>query len=95
MYQLLYRYNSYVDVSANTRYKLLNCVPSNEVGAIYAVNKGNHFNKETMDGFIQLGTILRKIHNRLLQEGYSIIDGRLIAPNGDVIYEPKKHTKQH
>ncbi len=45
--------------------------------------KGNTqtiFTDEDIQSFVELGEVLRKIHNRLLSEGYVIKDGKIIAP---------------
>lgn len=36
------------------------------------------FPQETIDSLVQLGEVLRKIHNRMKSEGYDIIDDRII-----------------
>jgi hypothetical protein len=48
---------------------------------------GQPLPKETIKGLQGLGDILRKIHNRLISEGYSIIEGKLYSPNGELLYE--------
>ena len=40
------------------------------------------FTDEDIQSFVELGEVLRKIHNRLLSEGYVIKDGKIIAPQG-------------
>ena len=45
---------------------------------------------ETIKGLQGLGDILRKIHDRLLNEEYSIIEGKLYSPNGALLYERKQ-----
>lgn len=41
---------------------------------------------QTIKGLIGLGEILRKIHNRIISEGYVMKDGKLINPEGEIIY---------
>lgn len=36
------------------------------------------FSEETMDSFNELGAVLRRIHKRLISEGYIIKDGKII-----------------
>lgn len=50
------------------------------------------FSDETVQSFEHLGNILRRIHARLISEGYSIIDGKLISPSGEIIYERKPYS---
>ncbi len=38
------------------------------------------FSEETMQSLRELGAALQSIHNRLLSEGYVMIDGRLTKP---------------
>jgi|GEM_PF-5267589 len=55
--------------------------------------QGQPLPKETIKGLQDLGEILRKIHNRLISEGYSIIEGKLYSAKGELLYErnqPKK-----
>lgn len=47
------------------------------------------FSDETIQSLEELGSVLRRIHARLIAEGYSIIGGRLISPIGEVVYERK------
>jgi hypothetical protein len=54
---------------------------------------GQPLPKETITGLHGLGDILRKIHDRLVSEGYSIINGKLYSPNGSLLYE-RKQSKQ-
>ena len=42
---------------------------------------------QTIKGLQGLGEILRKVHNRLITEGYSIIEGKLYSPQGELLYE--------
>jgi len=56
--------------------------------------KGSHFSQQTIDGLIKLGYSLRQIHNRLISEGYSIIDGQLIAPDGSIKYESTTNKRE-
>ena len=39
----------------------------------------NKFSKETMEGLIELGAVILKIHNRLVAEGkVKVVDGKII-----------------
>ena len=54
--------------------------------------KPSIFSQETIDSVTELGSVLQKIHNRLLSEGYCIMANRVINPQGEVEYEkPSKH----
>lgn len=48
------------------------------------------FSQETIDSVTELGSVLQKIHNRLLSEGYCIISDRIINPQGEIVYEKSK-----
>ena len=49
------------------------------------------FSQETIDSVTELGSVLQKIHNRLLSEGYCIMSDSIINPQGEIVYEkPKK-----
>ena len=39
------------------------------------------FSPETIQSLHELGAALRKIHNRLISEGYVIRDGKIIPPS--------------
>ncbi len=57
---------------------------------------GNTFQQEVIDTISELGSVFQQIHNRLISEGYSIIDGKLINSKGEVEYErPKKYTEEY
>lgn len=47
---------------------------------------------ETIKGLQGLGEILRRVHNRLITEGYCIIEGKLYSPQGELLYE-RNQTK--
>jgi hypothetical protein len=49
------------------------------------------FSQETIDSVTELGSILKRIHHRLLSEGYCIMADRIINPQGEIVYE--KPTK--
>lgn len=54
--------------------------------------KPSVFSQDTIDSVTELGSVLQKIHNRLLSEGYCIMVDRIINPQGDIVYEkPKKN----
>lgn len=76
------------------RNKILYCTPADEDTPQVDMPDGCYFSQETINSIITLGDILRKIHNRLIKEGYSIIDGRLIGPDGSIKYEPKRNKQQ-
>jgi len=72
------------------RNKILRCIPAeDELESIYEIQEGCNFSQETINGFVDLGEILQKIHDRLIGEGCSIIDGKLISPSGEILYERK------
>ena len=50
-------------------------------------SKLSAFSHETIDSVTELGSVLLKIHNRLLSEGYCIMADRVINPQGEVEYE--------
>lgn len=56
--------------------------------------EGYIFPKETITALQGLCEILRGIRTRLLQEGYSIMEGKLISPEGKVVYERNKSKCQ-
>jgi hypothetical protein len=74
--------------------KILRCIPDDDDEPIPEIPDGCHFSQETIDSLIKLGTVLRPIYNRLISEGYSIIDGKLIAPDGSITYEPKPRIQK-
>lgn len=41
---------------------------------------GNRFTEETIDGLRNLGAALKRIHSRLLREGYTIENGKIKPP---------------
>ena len=45
------------------------------------------FPQETIEALQGLCEILKGIRNRLTGEGYSIINGKLKSPEGEIIYE--------
>jgi hypothetical protein len=38
------------------------------------------FDEETFEALSELGSVLRTIHNRLIAEGYTIVDGHITKP---------------
>lgn len=48
---------------------------------------GQPLPKETIKGLQGLGEILGRVHNRLIAEGYSIMEGKLYSPKGELLYE--------
>ncbi len=77
------------------RNKILRSIPADmdDLASENDLPIGCHFSQETINGLIGLGEILRKIHIRLIREGYSIIDGKLISPIGETFYERKSPPK--
>lgn len=76
--------------SKHERKKIRHCIPTeDDEDFINDIPPGCHFSQDTLNGLIGLGQILRKIHNRLIGEGYSIIDGTLVSPSGETLYERK------
>jgi hypothetical protein len=75
--------------------KVIIIKPAKTAGDISNIkyDDGQPLPKETMKGLQGLGEILRKIHNRLINEGYSIIDGKLYSPSGALLYERKQSTQ--
>lgn len=72
------------------RNKILRCIPADtESESIYEIPEGCNFSQATINGFVELGEILQNIHDRLIGEGCSIIDGKLISPGGEILYERK------
>ncbi len=57
-------------------------------------SSGYIFSQEIIDTLSELGSVFQKIHNRLISEGYSIIDDKLINAKGEVEYERPKRYKQ-
>ncbi len=82
-----------MSVAKYARSKILYCIPADEDKAPQDIPEGCHFSQNTINSLIKLGAILRGIHSRLMKEGYSIIDGNLIAPDGTVVYESKRNTQ--
>jgi hypothetical protein len=76
------------------RTKILRCIPADNDEPLPDVPAGCYFSQETIDSLIKLGNVLRPIYNRLVSEGYSIIDGKLIAPDGSIKYEPKRRIQK-
>lgn len=75
--------NEYIKISPMT------VLPPEE---IITDSLGYIFRQEVIDTVSELGSALQRIHNRLISEGYSIIDGKLINAKGEVEYErPKKY----
>lgn len=42
----------------------------------------NNFDKEAIKNIVALGEALRKVHNRLISEGYVFKDGKITPPPG-------------
>lgn len=49
------------------------------------------FNEETTQSLIELGEVLRRIHNRLISEDWIIKDGVFTPPSG---YQPSRKPRQ-
>ena len=47
------------------------------------------FSQETIDALVSLGIILSKIRKRMLEEGYAIIDGKIIHLESGKEYVPR------
>lgn len=75
--------------------KIIAIIPAKEVDdtSHFQYENDQPLPKETITGLHGLGDILRKIHNRLINEGYSIIEGKLYSPNGTLLYE-RNQSKQ-
>ncbi len=56
-----------------------------------ADSKPSIFSQETIDSVTELGSVLQKIHSRLLSEGYCIMSDRIINPQGEIVYEKSKN----
>lgn len=69
----------------------INTLPPEE---ITTDSSGYIFSQDTIDSISELGSVFQKIHSRLMSEGYSIIDGKLINAKGEVEYERPKRYKQ-
>jgi len=41
------------------------------------------FSQTEIDNFVAFSSTLKRIHNRLISEGYTIKDGKIIKPEGD------------
>lgn len=41
------------------------------------------FSQNEIDNFIAFSSTLKRIHNRLISEGYTIKDGQIYKPEGD------------
>lgn len=71
----------------------MNALPRKEINP---GSSGNYFSQETIDSVSELGSVLQRIHNRLISQGYSIIDGKLINAKGEVEYErPKRYREEY
>ena len=75
--------------------KIIIITPAKTAGDIshFKYEDGQPLPKETIKGLHGLGDILRKIHNRLINEGYSIIEGKLYSPSGELLYERKQSNQ--
>jgi hypothetical protein len=71
------------------RKKIIIVTPARTAGdnSHFRYEQGQPLPKETIKGLHGLGEILRKVHNRLINEGYSIIEGKLYCPSGTLLYE--------
>ena len=49
--------------------------PISEV--VYLSKEETYFTDETIQSLVELGTVLRSIHDRLIAEGYTIKDGKI------------------
>ena len=78
----------------NRKNKILFSIPADDDEPDYEIPPGRHFSDETINSLIRLGDVLRKIHDRLISEGYSIVDGNLISPDGKIVYDKSKHKKK-
>ncbi len=43
------------------------------------------FQKEEINNFVAFSSILKRIHNRLISQGYVIKDGQIIKAEGDKV----------
>ena len=50
-------------------------------------DKGQLFSEEAMENIVGLYDALLRVHCRLMREGWTKVDGKLIPPPG---YEPRK-----
>ncbi|MBP6025452.1 hypothetical protein [Ferruginibacter sp.] len=77
------------------RQKIIAITPAKTAGDTlhFEYENGRPLPKETITGLQGLGDILQKIHNRLVSEGYSIIEGKLYSPDGVLLYE-RNQSKQ-
>ena len=80
----------------------MNNVPKTEQSSLLCSNKdvidcsvlvpeGHIFSEATMQGLRELGTVLQRIHTRLLSEGYIYRDGILINPHENT--KTTQHTQ--
>jgi len=47
--------------------------------------KSSILSQNAIDNFVAFSSTLRRIHTRLIDEGYTIKDGKIIRPNDDNI----------
>ncbi len=45
--------------------------------------KNSIFNQNEIDNFVAFSSTLKRIHNRLISEGYVIEQGKIYKPEGD------------
>lgn len=55
--------------------------------------EGYIFPRETIEALTGFCEILKGIRSRLLKEGYSIIEGKLVSSEGEVLYEREHNNK--
>lgn len=55
----------------------------------FKMQEGCCFPQETIEGLAGLCEILKEIRQRLIAEGYVIIEGRFYSPQGELVYERK------
>lgn len=60
--------------------KKINCSKST-TEVVYLRKEETYFTDETMQSLVELGSILRSIHDRLVVEGYTIKNGKIYKEN--------------
>ena len=71
--------------------KILYSIPLYDDEPDYEIPPGRHFSDETINSLIKLGDVLRKIHDRLMSEGYRIKDGNLYNLQGVRVYNREEY----